>query len=113
MTMADTLKLVSDTVSSAVRRAPSSLSVDVRFHVTGTSDTLDSRDSGSDDGSSVKDIGSDASPSPTELGSPHIHLHSGRPDLRKILAEEIEVTRGDKLSVNGTLISSGHTSIKD
>lgn len=109
--VAENLELISDTISSAVHRATSSLTVDVRFHITGGHDYLDSRDSRSEDGSSLKDIGSEASPT-AAFGSPNIRMCSGRPDLRRILAEEIEFTRGGKLSVNGKLNSLKLTSIK-
>ena len=109
----ENLKLISESITSAVHCAPSSLSVDVRFHVTGGFGTPDSGEIESEDDSTVKDIESNASASLTKLESHHcIHLYSGRPDLRKILSEEVELTRGGKLSVNGTSASLGPTSIK-
>lgn len=100
MIVAENLELLSDTLSSAVNRAPSSLSVDIRLHLTRGFDALDSRKTESEDDSSVKDGERNASPSTIGLGS---HLYSGRPNLSKILHEEIGATRGGGISVNGTL----------
>lgn len=93
---------ISDVLSKAIKLVPTSLTIDIRIHITGSGQQqLSANQSFDDDSVHSRDNEEEKSKrSASIMESPCVQVASGRPDIQAILREEQENTIGC-LSVSG------------
>jgi hypothetical protein len=99
----DHIHWIADSLNSAIRAAPSTLSIVTHIHATSTSSETSAEVSTLEQNSSpctpVDEKHSVSSESPNSL-TPPMQIYCGRPNIQKIFDEEIEIAVGP-VSVDG------------
>ena len=108
MFLSDYIQWVSEAIQSASLLAPSSLAIEIRLFVTGStipkSDTVSITDSSKMESPGAGSSSNDAPHSPMQISGLKTTL--GRPPLAEILKQEAEQTPCGTMCVAGTFISS-------
>lgn len=89
----DCVKSIYDTLSGSLRLAPSSLCIEIRVHITGSS-ILRNLDIGSVESGHYDDKEEEEKRSAFILGLTDVKVTEGRPDIQTLLQEEVGTTTG-------------------
>jgi len=95
-------------INSAVKQAPTSLQVEIRLFVTGSStadwDTVSTDSSKLESPGGISTLSAENTPPPSPLETPGLKVSLGRPILNSILKEEAEEAREGSMCVAGTFL---------